>query len=166
MGTRKQKQRRWREGTGGGTGGQLGGNGRGQASRPRPHVSKRETRKKEKKSKMVSQHRGVSWHGRRGEGPRSRRREMRGGRGRRTAERSAVTAGHSNVGGRGKRSAEKHGERKTGERGKEEDEGDATHDGDVEENRKNGKRLGRSLRTHPQPESTTLSVLSRKDLPA
>ena len=33
-------------------------------------------------------------------------------------------------------------------------------------NRKNGKRLGRSLRTHPQPENTTLSVPTMKDLPA
>ena len=60
----------------------------------------------------------------------------------------------------------KHRERET--RGKRErgDEGGAKSDGDVEKSREKGKRLGRSLRTHPQPESTTLSALTEKDLPA
>ena len=52
-----------------------------------------------------------------------------------------------------------------GDRGKEGEEGDALRDGDDEKKRrKKGKRLGRSLRTHPQPESTTLSVLPKKGL--
>ena len=54
-----------------------------------------------------------------------------------------------------------------GGRREEGDESDATREGDVERSRKKiGKRLGRSLRTHPQPESTTFSVPTMKDLPA
>ena len=45
MGTRKQKERRWRVGSGEGIGGQQGSNEGWQANRPRPHVSMMGTRK-------------------------------------------------------------------------------------------------------------------------
>ena len=45
-------------------------------------------------------------------------------------------------------------------------ESDTPRVGDKKKKGGKEKRLGRSLRPHPQPESTTLSVLTRKDLPA
>ena len=89
MGTREHRQRR--VGTGRGKGGQQGGNGTGQANRPKPHVSKTakgETRKMRKNpgcqtAKMGSQAvveggrdrkqvKGIAWkvraaHGRKGQ---------------------------------------------------------------------------------------------------
>ena len=92
--------------------------------------------------------------------------ESHGGRGRHTVERSAVAAGHSNAEKEGKEWQRDTGKGRQQDRGEEGDEGDSTLGGDDEKRQRNEKRLGRSLRTHPQPEDTTLSVLSRKDLPA
>ena len=81
-------------------------------------------------------------------------------------KRSAVTAGHPKLGGEGKGAAVKHKERRTRGMRKRGGEYGSTRDGDDKKIGKIGKRLGLSLRTHPQPENTTLSVLSMKDLPA
>ena len=88
------------------------------------------------------------------------------GEGNARQNRTSATAGHPNVGERGREQHRITTRGRRGERGEEGDESDATRGGDVEKSRKNGKRLGHSLRTHPQPEHTTLSVLSMKDLPA
>ena len=89
------------------------------------------------------------------------------GEGETRQKRSAAIAGHPNVDEKG----EKMGCRTQGK----EDEGEEEKRGakatrrataTSREEEKIGKRLGRSLRTHPQPESTTLSVPTMKDLPA
>ena len=146
------------------------GDGRGQANRPAPHVSMMETRnlrKKEKKKEGQSNSRESSrWTrnedggensgasgGKRAEGEDDARQERSAATEKRTnvdaREEGAVkeiqeetTRGKTGRGGRGQCVARRRRREKKG--------------------RKKGKRLGRSLRTHPQPESTTLSAPQRR----
>ena len=150
-----------RKGHGRGNRDSKGRHGRGQVNRPRPHVSMKETRKMRKIWKSANTG-GILVLDQEG-----RVREQAEG----TARRARATfsrKGNRSSGAhrpreRGERAAWKHREEKTRGRGKEKkggDESDAPRDsGDEKRGRKKGKRLGRSLRTHPQPGSTTLSVL-------
>ena len=158
MGTRKRSRE---EGDGHGWGywrsaGRITGEGRlaGQGL-----MSARGRRKIQENLRRVSQHSGASRRWARGEGPGSRRRGIRGGRRRRAAEQATRPSGAPIL----RRKREKRGKERQGREdvGKEGKKGmKATRRATATSRKKvKGKRLSRSLRTHPQPESTTLSVL-------
>ena len=99
--TREQKERRCREGTGERNGGQQGNNEGGQANRPRPHVSMKETRKlREKPGSQPTQGNQAQGEGGRDSGVGGGKRAESEGNARQ--ERSAASAGHPKPGGRGR----------------------------------------------------------------
>ena len=108
-GTRKQRHRR---GTGGGNGGQQGDNGRGQANRPRPHVSTKETRKLRKNRGGQSTQGSIRAQDEGERDPKTGEGRREEGEGESRQKRSAATVGHSIVDERGIRVAMKHRERK------------------------------------------------------